>query len=97
MSETGGSGDTIPISDLDSGWGPTAGTANLGEFGLGFVLGDFAKGQSVLLTVAAKENAVASATLLNSGHRCGSNVTATLLPVCYHGGQFGMLRFAVSM
>ena len=65
--------------------------------GLGFVLGDSAKGETALLAVVAEEYAVASAALLNSIHRCGSNVTAMLLPVCYHGGRFGTLRFAVSM
>jgi hypothetical protein len=66
-------------------------------FGLGFVLGDFAKSQGSLFAVVAEENAVAAATLLDSGHRCGSNITATLLPICYHGRQLGKLRFAVSL
>ncbi len=56
----------------------------LGGFGLGFVLGGSAKGQSLLLTLVAEGNAVAAATLLNSIHRCGSNVTATLFPICSH-------------
>ena len=48
-------------------------------------------------SVVAKGNAGAPATLLNSCHRCGSNVTATLLPVCYQGGQFGRLRLDLSL
>ncbi len=42
-------------------------------------------------------NAESSAPLLNCSHRCGSNITATLFPICSHSGQIGMLRFAVSI
>ena len=48
------------------------------------------------LPAVAEEYAEAFATLLNSSHRCGSNVTATPLPVCYQGRQFGRLRLDLS-
>lgn len=66
-------------------------------FCFGLLAGDLAERQGALLAVVAEEDAVASASLFETGHRCGSNVTATLLPVCYQGGQFGRLRFDASL
>jgi len=89
-----GSVDTMPIPDLASGSRSKSGTSKLAGFGPGF--GDFAKGQNVRLAVVAEPNAVADATLFDTSHRCGPNVTAMLLPICSQGSQFGRLRLGVS-
>jgi hypothetical protein len=89
------SGDTMPIYYLTSAWRSKSRASKLVGVGLG--VGDFAKGQNVRLALVTELNAVSAATLFDTSHRCGSNVTATLLPVCYHGGQLGTLGFAVNI
>ncbi len=90
-----GSGDTIPISDLTSEWRSNSGTSKRVEIRPGF--GDFTTGLNVRPALVAEVNAVVAASLFDISHHCGSNVTATLLPIRYRGGEFGRSRLDASV
>ncbi len=94
----------LDLNDIDAGrqfdpllLKPHRQVINLRCFARGFLSRHLAEGELFLPTMPTEMDAVSSAPLLNCSHRCGSNITATLCPICSHSGQIGMFRFAVSI
>jgi hypothetical protein len=67
-----------------------------GGLGVRLLPRDLAQPQGLLLAVVTEVDAEAFLPFLDSDHRCGSIVTATLLPNCYHRVRPGLGGFAVS-
>jgi hypothetical protein len=70
---------------------------NMGGLARGFVCRHLADGKLLLLAMPSEMGTVSSAPFFNCSRRRGSNITATLFPICSHSGQIGMLQFAVSI
>ena len=57
---------------------------NLCCFARGFLSRHLAEGELFLPAMPTEMDAESSAPLFNCSHRCGSNITATLFPICSH-------------
>jgi hypothetical protein len=82
------------LDDIDAGrqfdqalFKPHQQVINLCCFARGFLRRHVPEGELLLPAMPTEIDAITSAPFFNCSHRCGSNITATLFPICSHWGK----------